>query len=191
LLTASGKLDMTKLGGPSRELAEGMTRRGVYGISSRMFPNTFQLTFDFLTPTISIERRYTTTIPQQRLFFLNSPMVHNQAEAMAEKIGTGGTEQSRVTKAFEIAFQRAPTQPELTASLEFMHSPELLRAQEKTTAETVLPASGSTFAAKPVAAGSGTDMGASENAHAKAPQDSPMKSLCWALLSSAEFLYIN
>jgi hypothetical protein len=190
LLTASGKLDLSKLGGPSQELAEGMTRRGVYGISSRMFPNAFQLTFDFLTPTISIERRYTTTIPQQRLFFLNSPMVHNQAEAMADRIGTAGNEESHVIKAFQIAFQRAPSQPELTASLEFMHSPELLRAQEKTMAEKVTPASAATFAAK--SATSAMDGAApADKVAARAPQDSPMKSLCWALLSAAEFLYIN
>jgi hypothetical protein len=196
LLTASGKLDLTQLGGPSQELADGMTRRGVYGVSSRMFPNTFQLTFDFLTPTISVERRYTTTIPQQGLFFLNSPMVHNQAEALAERIGSEGTEESRVTKAFQIVLQRPPSAEELTASIGFMHRPDLLRAQEKLREEA--SAAQTTF--KNVANMSNTTMEKPESASPespdkktaiKIPQSSPMKSLCWALLSSTEFLYIN
>jgi mono/diheme cytochrome c family protein len=168
LLTASGKLDLTQLGGPSLELAEGMTRRGVYGVSSRMFPNTFQLTFDFLTPTISVERRFATTIPQQRLFFLNSPMVHSQAEALAERVGSEATEEGRVAKAFQIVFQRPASAEELKASIEFMHSPELLRAAA------AQPEFKNVAMEKP-----------------KTPKESPLKSLCWALLSSTEFLYIN
>jgi hypothetical protein len=196
LLTASGKLDLAQLGGPSQELADGMTRRGVYGVSSRMFPNTFQLTFDFLTPTISVERRYTTTIPQQGLFFLNSPMVHNQAEALAERIGSDGTEESRVTKAFQIVLQRPPSAEELTASIEFMHRPDLLRAQEKLKAD----AAAAQPTLKNVANVSNTTMEKPEGASpespdkktaVKIPRSSPMKSLSWALLSSTEFLYIN
>jgi mono/diheme cytochrome c family protein len=187
LLTASGKLDLSKIGGPSQELAEGMTRRGVYGVSSRMFPNNFQLTFDFITPTISVERRYATTIPQQGLFFLNSPMVHNQAEALADRIGPEGTEESRVTKAFEIVLQRPPTPAELSASIEFMHRPELLRAQEKVKAE----ATPAQLQFKTVAMESGVSEPGEKKAAVKTPQDSPLKSLCWALLSSTEFLYIN
>ncbi len=86
LLSASGQIDLKTIGGPSRELEDGMTRRGVYGVSSRMFPNNFLLAFDFITPTISVERRLTTTTPQQRLFFLNNPIVHKQAEALADRV---------------------------------------------------------------------------------------------------------
>ena len=195
LLTASGKLDLAKIGGPSQELAEGMTRRGVYGVSSRMFPNNFQLTFDFITPTISVERRYSTTIPQQGLFFLNSPMVRNQAQALAERIGSEGTEESRVTKAFEIVLQRPPSAAELAASIEFMHRPELLRAQEKVKAEAVSAQPQFKNVAMENSTSSPAENAGPETASKKAgtqiPQDSPLKSLCWALLSSTEFLYIN
>ena len=37
-------------------------------------------------PTISAERRYTTNVPQQRLFFLNNAFVHKQAEELANRI---------------------------------------------------------------------------------------------------------
>jgi hypothetical protein len=164
-----------------------MTRRGLYGVSSRMFPNSFQLTFDFITPTISVERRYSTTIPQQGLFFLNSPMVRDQAEALAGRIGAEGTEESRVTKAFEIVLQRSPTPAELAASIEFMHRPDLLRAQEKAKAE----AAPAQTPFKNVAMDGTVSEPGGKKAEAKTPQDSPLKSLCWALLSSTEFLYIN
>ncbi len=189
LLTASGKLDLTEIGGPSQELAEGMTRRGVYGVSSRMFPNNFQLTFDFITPTISVERRYSTTIPQQGLFFLNSQMVRNQAQALAERIGAEGTEESRVTKAFEIVFQRPPFAAELAASIEFMHRPDLLRAQEKVTAQAA--SAQPQFKNVAMDNSSASPERANAKVAAQTSQDSPLKSLCWALLSSTEFLYIN
>jgi hypothetical protein len=160
-----------------------------------MFPNSFQLTFDFVTPTISVERRYSTTIPQQGLFFLNSPMVRNQAQALADRIGSEGTEESRVTKAFEIVLQRPPSAAELAASIDFMHRPELLRAQEKVKAEAVsaqpqfkniaMENSGSSPSES-----AGPEM-TSKKAAAQTSQDSSLKSLCWALLSSTEFLYIN
>jgi mono/diheme cytochrome c family protein len=191
LLTASGKLDLAKLGGPSQELADGMTRRGVYGVSSRMFPNTFQLTFDFLTPTISVEQRYTTTIPQQGLFFLNSPMVHNQAAALAERISSESTEEGRVTKAFQIVFQRSPLPEELTASIEFMHRPELLQAQEKLKADAAAAQPAFKNVANVSTGESGSPEQPDKKAAAKMPQNSPLKSFCWALLSSTEFLYIN
>src|SRR5258708_8236262 len=53
LLTASGKLQLDRIGGPSEELADGMIRRGMYGKVSRVSPNDFQTTFDFPTATFS------------------------------------------------------------------------------------------------------------------------------------------
>jgi hypothetical protein len=191
LLAASGKLDLKETGGASQELAEGMTRRGVYGTSSRMFPNAFQLTFDFITPTISVEKRYTTTIPQQRLFFLNSPVVHAQAEALAARIAEETVDQNRqVQRAFEIVLQRPPSAEEVTATIEFMRSPELAKAQnqaqEQAKQEQAKP---DETAAQPEPATSAAE--GSGGGAASVPKDSPLKSLSWALLSSTEFLYID
>ena len=195
LLTYAGKLDLSKTGGPSAELADGMLRRGVYGVSSRMFPNQFQLTFDFLTPTISVERRYTTTIPQQRLFLLNSPMVHDDAEALAARVSGEASEAGRIRKAFEIVYQRTPAAEELAASVQFLHNPDLV----KLTAEPSGDARAPEARPAPSTESSDRDEGASDGQHAKAekaspvktPRNSPLKSLCWALLSSNEFLFIN
>src|SRR5258708_9941265 len=72
LLSASGKLDMAKVGGPSEELDAQMLRPGMYGAVSPLFPNEFQTLFDYPLPTLSAERRYTTNVPLQRLLFLDN-----------------------------------------------------------------------------------------------------------------------
>ena len=183
LLTASGKIDLGKIGGPSQELADGMNRRGVYGISSRMFPNTFQLTWDFMTPNISIEGRYSTTIPQQRLFFLNSSMVHNQAQALSERAASESSDEAQVKRAFEIVYQRLPSAAEMAVSLEFLHLPQTTPLASIPPAILAKPAPGDATLTGETLEKKDKDM--------QAPKDSLLKAFCWALLSSNEVLYID
>ena len=150
LLSASGKLDMTKVGGPSEELDAKMTRRGMYGAVSRVFPNDFQTLFDSPLPTLSAERRYTTNVALQRLFFLNNEFVHKQAAALAERVKGAGNEEAQVRKAFEIVYQRDPSAEELSFSVALLHDSSAPAAAE--------PAPGprfsfkaAAFAAKPMA----------------------------------------
>jgi mono/diheme cytochrome c family protein len=123
LLQTSGALDRSNLGGPSQDLNEKMNRRGVYASVSRMYPGELQATFDLPTATISAEKRYTTNVPQQRLFFLNSPMVRQQAERLAERIRLAGDERTQVRTAFQAIYQREPTDDELAGALEFIRLP--------------------------------------------------------------------
>ena len=175
LLTASGKLDLSKVGGPSEEYGDQMTRRGVYGSISRVFPNNFETTFDLPTPTFSAEKRYATNVPLQRLFFLNSPFAERQADGLAHRVRDAGNEEAQISKAFAIAFQREPTAAELKASLEFLHQP---------VAETPQASTGNSIAAKPAATSAVTVPSPASSAD-------PLKWLCWALLSSNEFLFVN
>lgn len=162
LLQASGTLDMKGIGGPSDELTEKMTRRAVYAKVSRMYPADFHATFDLPTATISTEKRYTTNVPQQRLFFLNSSMVQKQADLIAKMLEPLETAEAQVTKAFELVYQRAPTPEELMIAAGFVRrppqkSPSIVLAKD-----------------------------------ARAPlPDSPLRSFAWALLSSNEFLFID
>jgi hypothetical protein len=175
LLMAAGKLDLSKIGGPSEDLAEGMKRRGMYGKVSRVYPSAFQVAFDFPTATLSAEKRYTTNVPQQRLFFLNNPFVSSAAGAMADRAKDAGNAEAQVRKAFLIAYQRDPNPQELAAAL------ELFQAQEKSSDVKSPAVARASLAAKP-APGSQTVAPA-------APPDSPLKALCWGLLSTNEFLY--
>jgi hypothetical protein len=189
LLAASGKLELTKLGGPSEELVDGMTRRGMYGKVSRVFPNDFQTTFDFPTATFSSERRYTTNVPQQRLFFLNNEFVRKQAEALAERVKGAGNEEAQIRKAFSIVYQRQPSADELTASLELLH--DTTGAAPSASADWKPSNASGGLAAKPEASAATVGTQPEEPKKAAKPSASPLKSLCWALLSSNEFLYLN
>lgn len=153
-----------------------MVRRGVYGSISRVFPNNFETTFDLPTPTLSAEKRYATNVPLQRLFFLNSPFVERQAESLARRVSDAGNEEAQVRKAYAIVFQRQPTAVELQASLDFLHQPVSEKA-----AETPVK---SAFAAKP-------DSSGNSSASPPVPPEAQLKWLCWALLSSNEFLFVN
>jgi len=189
LLAASGKLDLSKTGGPSKDLGdEEMFRRGVYGKVSRMYPNEFQTTFDFPTSTISSERRYTTNVAQQRLFFLNSPFVHKQAEAMAARVKLAGDEEAQVAKAYEIAYQRDPSAAEMKAAMELLTTAPA-PAEAVSEGAWVPSSTSGTLASKPAPG----EMPAvkDEPKAEKKRKDSPLKSLCWALLSSNEFLFLN
>jgi mono/diheme cytochrome c family protein len=197
LLSASGKLDVKQVGGSSEDLTEKMVRRAVYAKVSRMYPNDFQMTFDFPTPTISAERRYITNVPQQRLFFLNNSFVHKQAEELATRVQSEASPEAQITKAFKIVYQRVPTPEELKASIQFLRD---AGAQVAPAAPAPAPAPATRSDAKPESGGSSLmaamlaqEQKQSENPPAEkaAVQESPLQSFCWALLSSNEFLFID
>jgi hypothetical protein len=168
LLQVSGALELKATGGPSVDLAEKTVRRGVYGKVSRMYPGDFQTTFDLPPATISVEKRFVTNVPQQRLFFLNSPFVQLQAERIAEQITSVEGSEAKAKKAFEIVYQRAPTADELKGAIEFIELP----------------------AEEAPAGAAGDKTPAADDKDRKRP-DSPLRSFIWALLSSNEFLYID
>ena len=179
LLQASNTLDLTATGGPSDDLSEKMKRRAVYAKVSRMYPADFHATFDLPTATISTEKRFTTNVPQQRLFFLNNALVHKQADAIAERLKFEPTSEAKAKKAFELVYQRMPTAEELAASILFVDKPAYQGPP-------------------PVAAASEADVkkalgekSKEDKDAAKPLPDSPLRSFCWALLSSNEFLFID
>jgi hypothetical protein len=161
----------------------------MYGKVSRVFPNDFQTTFDFPTATFSSERRYTTNVPQQRLFFLNNEFVHKQAEALAERVKGAGNEEAQIRKAFSIVYQRQPLADELTASLELLR--DTTGAATSASADWKPSNASGGLAAKPEASAATVGTQPEEPKKAAKPSGSPLKSLCWALLSSNEFLYLN
>jgi cytochrome c553 len=193
LLSASGKLDMTKVGGPSEELDAKMVRRGMYGAVSRVFPNEFQTLFDYPLPTLSAERRYTTNVSLQRLFFLNNEFVHKQAAALAERVKGAGSEEAQVRKAFELVYQRDPLADEMSFSLALLHDSSAPKTPQPAVRADV-SSNPAAFAAKPDGeAKDSTPQPASSMAPAAKQKkvETPLEALCWALLSSNEFLFLN
>ncbi|NOS71006.1 MAG: DUF1549 domain-containing protein [Verrucomicrobia bacterium] len=86
LLAAAGKIDLTIGGVPVDIVNEPFpTRRTVYGLIERQnLPGLFR-TFDFANPDVSSQGRFTTTVPQQALFMMNSPFVIEQARALVQR----------------------------------------------------------------------------------------------------------
>jgi hypothetical protein len=194
LLTASAKLDTSKLGGPSDEIGDvKMTRRGVYGRVSRMYPADFLATFDAPAATISNEFRYTTNVPQQRLFFLNSDFVRKQAQLLAARVQPAGDSDAQVKKAYELAYQRPPSASELAFALDFMKKAEADAAATPAAPLAAAPVAAGSMLAKPEPADPMATPAPepAKDKDVKVEKPSPIESLCWALLSSNEFLYLN
>ena len=86
LLMVSGQL-VDSIGGPSLELDdEKNNRRTLYSSVSRFQPHIFLQTFDFPSPSLSAEKRFATNVPLQSLYFMNSPFVLRQAQALVRRL---------------------------------------------------------------------------------------------------------
>jgi len=88
LLAVSGALD-TRIGGPPGQTTQSpmSTRRTLYGFIDRQNLDSLYRTFDFAVPDASSPRRFVTTVPQQALFLMNSPFMHEQARRLTALIG--------------------------------------------------------------------------------------------------------
>ena len=148
ILSASGDLD-PKVGGPSLDLRdEKNNRRTIYGKVSRFQVDEYLQTFDFPNPSLSAERRYTTNVPGQSLYFMNSPFVRRQAELLVNRLaeeaappetlaedapgtGNGGEgeadalpptfhDREMIEAAYPLLYGREAAEAEVTAGLQFL-----------------------------------------------------------------------
>ena len=134
LLAASGALDK-KMGGPSEALTPQSTRRTLYGKVSRYKLDDFLQLFDFPSPNISAEQRYATNVPLQRLFFMNSDFVQQQAELLVRRIEAEPTVEARIQKAYRLVFGRAATAEEIRLGLDYLRNEPLKEYEERKKAE--------------------------------------------------------
>jgi hypothetical protein len=123
LVFVAGQLDET-MGGPAVNIvtAPYSKRRSVYGQIERQNLPAFFRTFDFATPDGHSPQRYTTTIPQQALFLMNSPFVIEQAAALVKRpdIAQATEPPARVKQVYELLFGREPTADEAALAVEFV-----------------------------------------------------------------------
>ncbi len=78
--------------------------------------------FDFANPDAHSPQRFQTTVPQQSLFLLNSPLVAQQARHLAARpeIASAQDPDERIGRMFGCVFARAPDGDELTAARQFV-----------------------------------------------------------------------
>jgi hypothetical protein len=129
ILEVSGNLD-DAIGGPSHELTPDFKGRTVYGKVSRYKLDSYLQLFDFPPPNISAEKRFTTTVPLQRLFLMNSDFVQIEAEALAKRVATEENNRARVKKMYQIVYGRDPEEKEIQVALDYLHTEPMKEYEE-------------------------------------------------------------
>jgi hypothetical protein len=162
-LTMSGRATESKNAAYSRttEGAEQSRRRSVYlkVVRSGLY-DVFTI-FDFADPTVGSGKRSTTVVSHQALFFMNSPLVLDQAKNLANLLleQTALDDIGRLQQAYQRAYSRPATSKEIARDLYYLQ-----RFQDQ--------------------AGSGTARTAEARLAA-------WQGFCQALLSANEFIYLN
>jgi hypothetical protein len=212
VLFVSGALD-SRIGGPSVTLTPLADRRTVYGKISRYKLDEFLQLFDFPSPSQTAEQRFSTTVPLQRLFFMNSDFMQQHAERLAERVADESDDTARIARTYRLLFGRAPSADETATGLAFLKAEAAKQYEERRAAKATAmknPA-GKDAASEPPAAeaaddagtgpaedmGIGMMAGVSPAAKLAASEAAKMKPVTTfgryvkVLLSSNEFLYVN
>ena len=200
LLAIAGTLDPT-VGGKSITPANESfgTRRSLYTYIDRRNPPELFTQFDFPNPDVASGRRYETSVPQQALFLMNSPLVIETARKLTHRpeFAALATDQERVTSLYLAIFQRIPSDQEIDLGLRYVRAnpagkgldvpepPERKSAREKAQEErraqrAAAGAKGKYAAPSPV--GSSIHYGGPEDAWTK---------LAHALFQANEAMFIN
>ena len=123
LIFVSGKLDLT-MGGQPVEITRAPfpPRRSVYAfIDRRNLPEMFR-TFDMANPESTVAQRFTSTVPQQALFMLNSPMIASLARGLVEKkeFKDFRSDHQRIASLYASVYQRSPEPIEMKLGIRFL-----------------------------------------------------------------------
>ncbi len=134
ILSATGELDTSKLGGRATELnaKEADTLRTVYLKVDRYDQASVPAMFDFANPDSHSPQRFNTTVPQQALFLMNSPFMRARADAIAKATPlTGSTLDSEAIRAmYHRILARDPKPDEVELAQRFAADATALNAEK-------------------------------------------------------------
>jgi cytochrome c553 len=136
LLATGGALDPTMFGRPVDLTKEPYsTRRTIYGFVDRSDVADVLINFDFATPDLPTGRRHQTTVPQQALFLMNSPLVVEQAKKLVALADFNQCQDdaAKIQFLYERIYQRPAREEEVKLGLEFISEkpePEKVAAAE-------------------------------------------------------------
>ncbi|HZR22112.1 MAG TPA: PSD1 and planctomycete cytochrome C domain-containing protein [Vicinamibacterales bacterium] len=133
LLSTSGAIDL-KMAGPSEPLSPTYNRRTVYGKVSRYRLDDYLSLFDFPSPNLSSERRFSTNVPLQRLFLMNSDFMQQQGELLARRTEGEPDSPTRIQKAYKLIYGRSATDAEVTAALTYLRTESAKEYDERKSA---------------------------------------------------------
>src|SRR6266404_1832457 len=115
-------------------------RRAVYVQVRRSRPLAMLNAFDAPLMEVNCERRQSSTVATQSLMLMNSQFILDQAARFAQRLQKecGDDRAAQVARAWQLAFSRSPTAPELTDALAFLsgQASALKTAGEKEAGET-------------------------------------------------------
>lgn len=97
-------------------------KRSAYLMVQRQRRHPFLSLFDGADPNATTAARQTTTVPTQALYFINDPFFHGQADALSRKLVSLPENDTRITEAWRILFQRNPTAAETQRTKSFLAS---------------------------------------------------------------------
>jgi hypothetical protein len=125
LLAIAGTLDRTLGGKPVTAASDQFgKRRAIYFLIDRRNPPELLTQFDFPNPDTPSGRRFDTTVPQQSLFLMNSPLVVETARKLTHRstFETLDRDEERVTALYLAIFQREPTKPEIDLAVRYVRA---------------------------------------------------------------------
>jgi hypothetical protein len=123
LLAIGGDLDLTMFGRPvDIDKEPYVTRRTIYGRVDRSDIADVLVNFDFANPDMPTGRRHETTVPQQALFLMNSPLVIEQAKRLVAlpAFRECQDDAGRIAFLYERIYQRPPRPEEIKLGTEFV-----------------------------------------------------------------------
>ena len=167
-------------------------RRSIYIEVRRSRPLAMLHAFDEPVMEVNCERRQSSTVPTQALMLMNSQFVLEQAARFARRLKTEAVEDRnrQVERAWLLAFTRPPTKQESAEALDFLSRQV---EQLKKTSEALGLEKKDEQGAKEEKAKTGKaakdEKSKSENK--PEPELQALTSLCQALLSANEFLYVD
>jgi hypothetical protein len=136
MLVFSGELDETLGGKPVNLTDEPYSdRRSVYGYIDRGKVPELMSQFDFADPDMANSKRTSTIVPQQALFYMNSPMAVNVARKVTRlpEFTSASTMDDRVKALYTVLYQRAPQPQEIEFARQFLQSAGLKNFDDRPT----------------------------------------------------------
>jgi len=125
LLAIAGTLDPAVGGKPVLPSDDGFgKRRALYFFLDRRNPPELLTQFDFPNPDTPTGKRHDTTVPQQALFLMNSPLVVETARKLTRRPEFTGysRDDERVASLYLAIFQRPPSAEELELGLAYVRA---------------------------------------------------------------------
>jgi len=123
MLAIGGALDTNMFGKPVEMENEPYSpRRTIYGRVDRSDVADVLINFDFANPDLPSGRRYETTVPQQALFLMNSPLVIEQAKKIVAltEFNKCLDNEARIQFLYGRIYQRPARPEEVKLGLEFV-----------------------------------------------------------------------